>query len=119
MTKFKSKVKKGKGLQFYEEGSIVHKGKKFTSTGAFLGKHKKTGLLGGILYAFPKEGKVGDWAGKKKYNAKFGKEWASSFGDIRQSVKVRIGDKEFTGTYFKSGSDIVRIREKKKLKKVM
>jgi hypothetical protein len=67
--------------------------------------------LGGILYAFPKTGEVGTWDGRKKVKAKFGKEWMSNMGDLRQAVKFNWKNKNFVGTYFKSGSDVVRVKE--------
>jgi len=105
-----------KKMPFYELGKLKLKGKVFKSGGAWLLKHKKTGMLGGVLYAYPKEKKVGDWIGKWKVPAKFGGEWVSNMGDKRQHVKFNIGKKRFSGIYFKSGSDIIRVRQ---LKKVM
>jgi hypothetical protein len=70
--------------------------------------------MGGVLYAYPKEGKVGNWRGTWKTPAEFGTEYRGSMGDTRQNVKVKIGKKEFYGTYFKSCGDLVRIKEKMK-----
>jgi hypothetical protein len=104
-----------KKIPFIEKGCKVRfKGKSFESGGSFIGKHKKTGKFGGILYAYPRESKVGDWKGTWKVPAKFGYEWTSNMGDRRQTVEFDVGKRKFTGTYFKSGSDIVRVREKAK-----
>lgn len=101
-----------------EKGTIFrYKGQAFHSGGAFIGKTRK-GIRVGILYAYPKESKVGDWKGRWKVPATFGNEWRSSFGDKRQNVKFKIGKKNFSGIYFKSNSDIVRVKEIK-LKKVI
>ena len=115
--KSKSKFHKGKGKQFYEESTIVHEGKKFTSGGSFIGKSKE-GKLGGILYAYPDENKVGSWDKSVTYPAEFDTEWMSNMGDVRQTVRFKIGDKKFVGTYYKSGSDIVRFKEVKSGKKL-
>jgi len=111
--KFADKILKGKEKTFYEEGSMIIDGKKFTSGGAFLGINKKTGKYGGILYAYPKTGEVGTWSGKKKIKATFGKEWKSNVGDLRQTVKFKWNGKNFIGTYYKSGSDVIRFKEVK------
>jgi hypothetical protein len=101
---------------FYEEGTLRFAGKDFTSGGSYLGKDKKTGKLGGVLYANEKGGYVNSWDGKFKIPAHFGYEYQSNMGDVRQHVDFKIGNHDFTGTYYKSGSNIVRFREK--LKKV-
>lgn len=83
----------------------------FTSGGAWVGKHKGTGRLGGLLYAYQKESKVGDWHGRKKVPAYFGREWRSNMGDTRQVVSFQLYGRPCTGIYYKSGGDIVRFRE--------
>jgi hypothetical protein len=93
--------------------SIVLEGKTFSNGGAFIGKRKDNGKLGGILYAYPKEDKVGTWDGKTKFNAFFGNEWTSNMRDKRQSVYFSYDGKKFYGVYYKTNSDIVRVRELK------
>jgi hypothetical protein len=103
-----------KKIPFVERKCVVKFGKRrFESDGAFIGKHKKTKMLGGVLYAYEKEGKVGNWKGTWKIPATFGDEWISNMGDKRQNVDFQIGRKKFHGTYFKSHGDIVRIRQLK------
>lgn len=102
-------------LAFIEKDCIFEMdGKSFESGGSWLLVNKKTGLLGGILYAFQKENKIGSWNGKLKINAVFGNEWYSNFGDKRQTVKFEYKGKKFTGTYYKSAGDLVRVKEVKK-----
>ena len=108
---FESKTHKGKEGTFFEEGTLVHEGKKFTSGGSHIGINKKTGKMGGILYAYEKEKKVGTWDGKQKYPATFARGYRDNFGGTRQTVYFKINGKTFTGTYFKSQGDIVRFRE--------
>jgi len=110
---FASKIHKGDKGTHVEIGTMEFEGKKFTSGGSSLGRHKETGRLGGILYAYPKESKVGTWNGKEKYPAEFGNEWRGNMGDVRQQVSFTMNGKKFSGIYFKSGSDIVRVKEKK------
>ena len=109
--KSKSRFVKGDRGTFYEDGTIVIEGKKFSYGGSFLGLNKKTGKLGGVLYGFPKTGEVGTWDGSKKVKAEFGKEWQSNMGDLRQTVKFKFNNKNFVGTFFKSGSDLVSVME--------
>ncbi|RPI56247.1 MAG: hypothetical protein EHM49_00730 [Deltaproteobacteria bacterium] len=91
--------------------TIEFQGKTFESGGAFIGINRKTGKRDGIVYAYQGEGKVGNWHGDIKVPAVFGREWTSSFGDIRQSISFTWKEMRFSGIYFKSGSDIVRVRE--------
>jgi hypothetical protein len=93
------------------ECTIKSDGKTFTSGGAWLLKRKDTGKFEGRLYAFEKEGKIGNWKGDWKVPATFGKEWRGSMGDLRQTVTAKIDDKKFSGIYFKSAGDIVRLKE--------
>ena len=97
-----------------QDCTFRHEGQSFSANGAWIGRHKVTGKLGGILYAFPKESKVGTWNGSKKVSATFAREWRSCFGDTRQAVYFTWDDVPFSGVYFKSGSDIVRAREVKR-----
>ena len=83
----------------------------FTSGGAFIGRRKDNGKLGGILYAYEQQNMVGDWHGQTKVLARFGNEWHSNFGDTRQSVYFTWQGIPFYGIYYKSGGDIVRVRE--------
>mgnify|MGYP001567344498 CR=1 FL=1 len=86
-------------------------GRSFTFGGAWIGKHKGTGRLGGVVYAYPKESKVGDWHGVRKVPAMFSREWRSNMGDTQQAVSFRLYGRLCSGVYYKSGSDIVRFRE--------
>lgn len=110
-TSTSSKKHKGKKGTFIEEGTITHEGRAFTSGGAHIGTHKTTGKMGGVLYAFPKENKVGSWDGKLKLPAHFGKEYRDNFGGTRQTVYFKYQGKEFVGIWFKSQGDIVRVKE--------
>ena len=108
---FDSKSEKVKeGLCFMETATIILDGKEFASGGGFLLKDKN-GKFGGLLYAYEKEGKIGDWSGKCKVSAHFGNIWCSNMGDKRQSVYFSYDGHNFYGVYFKSNSDIVRVRE--------
>jgi len=86
-------------------------GRSFEAGGAFIGVNPKTGKHGGIVYAFENEKRVGNWHGDIKTSAHFGREWISVFGDKRQSVYFQWKGINFYGVYYKSGSDIVRVRE--------
>ena len=87
-------------------------GKSFTTeSGAWILELKDTGLFIGILYAYPKESKVGSWDGSLKIPALFLNEWYSNMGDRRQLVHFEYQWRRFSGTYYKSNSDLVRIRE--------
>ena len=116
------KILKGKHGDFIETNATIKiKGKKFTSGGSYILKNKKTKKLEGILYAYPNDKAVGTWDGKTKIPASYGKEYSGNLGDVRQTIKFSKNGKNFTGTYYKSGSDIVRVKEtgtnlKKKLK---
>lgn len=113
--------KKGREYGYIErDAKIKLMGKEFESGGAFFAKRRKDNLMGGIVYAYPKEGKIGNWIGTWKVPAHFGHEWLSNMGDTRQNITFHVGNKGFTGTYFKSGSEIIRVKElKKKLRKVV
>jgi hypothetical protein len=90
---------------------ITLRGRTFTSGGAWLLKRKDTGRCQGVLYAYEKEGKIGNWKGDWKVPANFGKEWRGSMGDMRQTVTAKIDGKKFSGTYYKSAGDLVRLKE--------
>ena len=63
------------GAQFIDQScSINLQGLTFKSDRAFILRNTKTNKLGGILYAYPKENKVGNWDGKIKVSAFFGRE---------------------------------------------
>jgi hypothetical protein len=96
-----------------EECEIELQGKKFSSGGAYLGKRIDTGLHEGFFYAYPKEGKVGNWKGDKKVPAYFGTEWISNMGDTRQHVEFTWDGVKLSGTYYKSSGDVVRVKEVK------
>jgi len=104
------------GAQFIDQScSINLQGMTFTSDGAFILRNIKTNKLGGILYAYPKENKVGNWDGKIKVSAYFGREWYSNMGDKRQAVYFTFNKISFYGVYYKTNSDIVRVRQIKNL----
>ena len=112
---------------------IEFEGKTFESGGSFLVPNRKTGKLEGLLYASIKEpeqkaqlntnlgvwplsnwgtkGTVSSWDGSIKIDALFLNEWQSNMGDIRQVVRFEYEGKKFSGIYYKSGSDIVRVKE--------
>lgn len=107
-----SKIIKGKRGDFIEtNASIKIKGKKFTFGGSYLLKNKKTKKLEGILYAYPNDKAVGTWDGKTKIPADYGKEYTGNLGDQRQTIHFSKDGKKFTGTYYKSSSDIVRVKQ--------
>ena len=104
------------GAQFIDQNcKISLQGKTFTSGGAFIAGNRKTKKLGGILYAYPKEKKVGNWHGSIKVPAYFGREWYSNMRDKRQSVYFTYNGISFYGVYYKSNSDIVSVRQIKNL----
>jgi len=110
---FSTKAEKVRGddpMTFAEKATIVHDGQEFTSGGGFIGQDKN-GRYGGLVYAFEGEKKVGDWGGTCKVDAHFGSTWRSNWGDVRQSVHFTYNGVRFYGVYFKSGSDIVRVRQ--------
>jgi hypothetical protein len=90
--------------------TFTFEGRTFESGGSWL-IPDKNGHLVGLLYAYEGEGCVGTWHGDKKYPARFGRTWKSNMGDTRQHVVAKIEGRTFSGTYYKSGSDIVRLRE--------
>ena len=96
-------------------------GKTFESGGSFIGLNPKTGKHGGIVYAYEKDGQVGNWHGDVKVRATFGKEWRSklvtpqaTYRSVRQSVYFTWNGINFYGVYCKSNGDIIRVREIKK-----
>ncbi len=100
------------GAQFIDQDcSIVIKGRTFTSGGAFIAQNRKTNKLEGIVYAYPQEHKVGNWHGSLKIHAYYGNEWCSNMGDKRQSIYFAYKGISFYGVYYKSNSDIVRVRQ--------
>jgi hypothetical protein len=100
------------GAQFIDHDcKIGIQGITFTSDGAFILRNTKTNKLGGVLYAYPKENKVGNWNGSIKVRAYFAREWYSNIGDKRQSVYFTYEGIYFYGVYYKSNSDIVRIKQ--------
>jgi len=104
------------GAQFIDQScSINLQGMTFTSDGAFILRNIKTNKLGGILYAYPKENKVGNWDGTIKVSAYFGREWYSNMGEKRQAVYFTYNKISFYGVYYKTNSDIVRVRQIKNL----
>jgi hypothetical protein len=100
-----------------KDGFVEHdcklsiQGKEFSSGGSCI--ISKDGKAKGLLYAYPKDGKVGTWDKSKTFPAKFGTSYRSNMGDERQIVHTNIDGKNFVGTYFKTNSDIVRLRETK------
>ena len=82
-----------------------------SESGAWILEHRDNGLFAGMLYAYPKESKVGSWDGSLKIPALFLNEWYSNMGDKRQLVHFEYQRRRFSGTYYKSNSDLVRIRE--------
>mgnify|MGYP001594461803 CR=1 FL=1 len=84
--------------------TITFQGKTFTSGGgAIVGDRA-------LLYAYPAEKMVGNWHGTLKVPAKFGRQWRSNMGDLRQRVTFTWDTHRYTGIYYKSGSDIVRAK---------
>lgn len=64
-----------------------------------------------VAYAYPKRNEIGTWTGEKLGTAQFVKEWRGNMGDMRQSVYiVGVNGVKYYGVYFKSGSDLVRMR---------
>jgi hypothetical protein len=97
---------------FVEQECILeHEGKKFESGGTWLAKRKDNDKLEGTFYAYPKEFSVGSWDGSIKVKATFGHSWRSNFGDVRQSIYFTYKGVNFYGVYYKTNSDIVRVRE--------
>jgi hypothetical protein len=102
------------GTFLEEDCAFEHEGRRYVSGGSYIGRHRETGRLGGILYVYRTEGRpshVGSWAGELKVPARFGREWRSNMGDVRQSVDFRLEGREYCGVWYKSGSDFVRCRE--------
>jgi hypothetical protein len=92
---------KGKKMQFVEkECCLEFEEKKFCSGGSWLLQNKKTGKLEAGLYENQKENQVTDWHGKTKFQAHYGNEWISNFGDKRQVVYCWINDKKFSGIWY-------------------
>lgn len=88
-------------------------GKTFTSGGSYLVPNKR-GRLVGLFYAYPKEDSIGNWSGDLKIPARYSTEYYSNFGDKRQTLYFEYEGKAFIGIWYKSGSDIVRVREVRK-----
>ncbi len=100
------------GAEFLDQNcTLTHEGRTFESGGAFLGTNPKTGRMGGVLYASEKTGEVTNWHGDIRIPAYYGCTWRSNMGDTRQMVYLAWEGKNFAGIYYKSGSDIVRVRE--------
>lgn len=98
-----------------DDGCFIEKDclfKGVSSGGAFIGLNTKTGLKGGVMYAYPKENKIGSWDGKLKIKAVYTSEWMSNMGDMRQMVYFNYKGKSFYGVYYKTGGSIVRVKEK-------
>jgi len=91
--------------------TFSHESREVTSGGSWIGRHRKTGKLVGLLYVYPNEGKIGTWQGDKKVPVRFGREWRSNMGDTRQGVWFTWDGVQFSGIYYKSGSDIARVKE--------
>lgn len=103
------------GTLLEQECVFEFEGRKFESGGAYIGRHKETGRLEGLLYVHREDGEpryVGSWGGGLRIPARFGREWRSAFGDLRQSVYFTMEGTPFYGIYYKSGSAIVRCRER-------
>ena len=113
------KCSKRKACFVETDASMKILGRKFTSGGAFIAKRRDTGKLGGILYAYPNDNAVGSWDGKMKIPANFDREYYSNMGDKRQTIRFYHDGKRFIGTWFKDRSDVVRVKEIGKLKKVV
>ncbi|MDG6906724.1 MAG: hypothetical protein JRN20_13165 [Nitrososphaerota archaeon] len=79
-----------------------------SESGAWILERRDTGLFTGMLYAYPK---VGSWDGSLKIPALFLNEWYSNMGDKRQLLHFEYRGRRFSGTYYKSNSDLVRICE--------
>ena len=106
-----------------EKSDIIHNGKTFEGMGSYLMPNKK-GLMDGILYCIGdikklsqyrnlNTGFVGSWDSSFKVKAYFLNEWVSNFGDTRQLVYFMINGKPFYGIYYKTNSDIIRVKELK------
>jgi hypothetical protein len=104
---------------------IVLSGHEYESGGSWILKNKKTNLHEGILYRLGEIkrlnqysnksiGFIGTWNGKTKVKAYFLNEWISNFGDTRQVVYFMWDGKPFYGIYYKTNSDIIRVKELKK-----
>ena len=111
-------------LNMIEKSDILLEGKVFEGMGSYIMPNQK-GMLEGILYQTGEIKKlsqysnmnigfVGSWDGTFKVKAYYLNSWISNFGDERQAVYFMIKDKPFYGIYYKTNSDIVRIRELKK-----
>lgn len=93
-----------------QDCKVSFQNREFESGGSFLAPDKN-GRLGGIFYAYSKDGCIGNWRGTLKIPARFAREYRSNMGDLRQGVYFEYEGKSFYGIYYKSGSDIVRVRE--------
>src|ERR1700676_3169965 len=64
-------------------------------------------------YVFMARREIGTWTGQKLgYITYVGSEWRSNMGDTRQSVWFTgINGRKYQGTYYKSGSDLIRFQE--------
>ena len=89
-----------------EDCTITIEGKSFTANGAIVNGRA-------IVYAYEREGKVGNWHGTMKVSAHYGREWVSNFGDRRQSVEFTWDGHAYAGTYYKSSGDLIRARQVK------
>lgn len=108
-----------------EKSNIIHEGKTFEGMGSFLMPNSENGRLEGILYHLgdlkklnqyrdTSLGSVGSWDSSFKVKAYYLNSWISNFGDERQSVYFMIKGKPFYGIYYKTNSDIIRVKELKK-----
>lgn len=89
--RYKGKVMRNALGEMYEVGTFRVGGKSFSSGGAQIWLDPKTGKQRAILYAYPKEGKVGTWDGKQKWDARFGAHYYSPVGGswMNPNNKVR------------------------------
>jgi len=103
---------------FLEQNCTIEiDGHSLPNGGGWLCKRVDTGKYEGLLYAYLSEHEIGSWNGSIKIPARFGYSWHSNMGDIRQSVyfthEIDSVKHYFYGVYYKSGSDIVRVKEVK------
>lgn len=117
-------IKCSSSLNMIEKADIIHEGKTFEGMGSYLMPNPKTGRLEGILYNGNETkklnqynnssiGYIGSWDGTLKIKAYFTHKWISNFGDTRQAVYFMMDNKPFYGIYYKTNSDIIRVRELK------
>lgn len=131
--KFKSElIVCSKSQAMIEKADLIHNKITFEGLGSYLIPNKE-GILMGIMYRLDKinpthslikingnwknqsKGFIGSWNGELKIKAYYFNEWISNFGDTRQSVYFILKNKAFHGIYYKTNSDIIRVKELKNI----